>query len=180
MKKTALIIGASSDIGKEIAKKLSKDGFSLALTYNTNKIDENEFKDSKIYKLDILKDDLSKFFEKVEKENQYVDTLVFCSGVAQKRALIFDVSDEEIDKLVQSNLTSAIKCVKYFTKNTLNKRPANIVLLGSFVEKNGCSCESVYTATKSGLSGLCRSLATELGNLDMRINVVAQALSTQK
>ncbi len=173
MKKTALIIGASSDIGKEITKKLSKDGFSLALTYNTNKIDESEFSGSKIYKLDTLKDDLSKFFEKVEKENQYVDTLVFCSGVAQKRALIFDVPDEEIDKIIQTNLIGAIKCIKYFTKNTLNKRPANIVLVGSFVEKNGCSCESVYTASKSGLSGLCRSLATELGNLDMRINIVA-------
>ncbi len=173
MKKTALILGASSDIGKEIAKKLSKDGFSLALSYNTNKIEESEFSGSKTYKLDVLKDDLSKFFDKVEKENQYVDTFVYCCGVAQKRALLFDVPDEEIDKLIQTNLTGAIKCVKYFTKNTLNKRPANIVLVGSFVEKNGCSCESVYTATKSGLSGLCRSLATELGNLDMRINVVA-------
>ena len=39
IRKTAIIIGASSEIGFETAKKLAKQGFNLALTYNTTEID---------------------------------------------------------------------------------------------------------------------------------------------
>lgn len=180
IKKTAIIIGASSDIGLETAKKMAQEGYNLALTYNSNKIDfekEIEYNKNgqiKTYHLDLTnKEEIQNVFKEIKTDFKYLDTLIFCSGVAQKRALIFDVTDDEIDNLFEVNVKSAIRCIREFTKSTINKNPANIVLIGSFVEKNGCSCESVYTSTKSGLSGLCKSLSTELGNLQIRINVVA-------
>ena len=172
IKKTAIIIGASSDIGKAIAKKFSSNGYSLALTYNKSDL-EFDF-DFKKYKLDITNSaEISSVFSQISNDFKYVDTLVVCSGIAQKRALIFDTTDEEIDNLIDTNLNGVIKCVKNFVKIVSNRNPANIVLLGSFVEKNGCSCESVYSACKGGLSTFARSLSSELGNLDIRINVVA-------
>jgi len=172
IKKTAIIVGASSDIGKEIAKSFAAKGYCLALTYNTTDLDfDFEFKK---YKLDITSSsEISNTFAQIEKDFKYIDTLVVCSGVAQKRALIFDTTDEEIDNLVDTNLKGVVKCTKHFVKIVANKNPANIVLIGSFVEKNGCSCESVYSACKGGLSTFARSLSSELGNLDIRINVVA-------
>jgi len=176
IKKTAIIIAASSDIGKDVAKRFAKEGYSLALTYNKTKVDFEGvlgIKDQKSYKLDLTKPaEIEAFFDKVSKDFKTLDTLVFCAGVAQKRNLIIDVKDEEIDNLFEVNIKSAIRCVRHFALLTANKH-SNIVLLGSFVDKNGCSCESVYTATKDAMNGLCRSLATELGNLDIRINVVA-------
>ena len=187
MKKTAIVIGASSEIGLETAKQLSEQGYCLALTYNKNKIDfENQLhlkKDCSLnsYHLDLTdKESIKSFFNQVEKDFSYIDTLVFVSGIAQKRALIFDVANEEIDNLLDVNLKSVIICIKHFTKMLLNKNPANIVIVGSFVEKNGCSCESVYTATKSALSSLAKSLASELGNLGTRINVVAPGFINTK
>ena len=172
IKKTAIIIGASSDIGKAIAKKFASNGYSLALTYNKTDL-EFDF-DFKKYKLDITNSaEISSVFSQISNDFKYIDTLVVCSGVAQKRALIFDTTDEEIDNLIDTNLNGVIKCVKSFVKIVSNRNPANIVLLGSFVEKNGCSCESVYSACKGGLSTFARSLSSELGNLDIRINVVA-------
>ena len=172
IKKTAIIIGASSDIGKAIAKKFASNGYSLALTYNKTDL-EFDF-DFKKYKLDITNSaEISSVFSQISNDFKYIDTLVVCSGIAQKRALIFDKTDEEIDNLIDTNLNGVIKCVKNFVKIVSNKNPANIVLLGSFVEKNGCSCESVYSACKGGLSTFARSLSSELGNLDIRINVVA-------
>ena len=100
--------------------------------------------------------------------------------ISQKRAIVFDVKDEEIDNIFEVNIKSAIKCVREFTKITVNKNPSNIVLVGSFVEKTGCSCESVYTSTKSGLSGLCKSLSSELGSMQVRINVVAPGFINTK
>ena len=183
VKKTAIIIGGSSEIGFETAKKLCKEGYSLALTYNTNQIDvaeisadKNEKSKSKVktYPLNLCNDnEIEKFFDAVQSDFEYIDTLVFCSGVAQKRALILDVKNEEIDKLFDVNIKSAIKCVREFSKIVVNHHSASIVLVGSFAEKVGCSCESVYTATKGAMSALCKSLASELGNLDVRVNVVA-------
>lgn len=172
IKKTAIIIGASSDIGKAIAKKFASNGYSLALTYNKTDL-EFDF-DFKKYKLDVTNSaEISSVFSQISNDFKYIDTLVVCSGIAQKRALIFDTTDEEIDNLIDTNLNGVIKCVKNFVKIVSNRNPANIVLLGSFVEKNGCSCESVYSACKGGLSTFARSLSSELGNLDIRINVVA-------
>ncbi len=183
-KKTAIIVGGSSEIGLATAKKLAKQGYDLALTYNTNKIDikkefaqeieQNKTLKIKLYQLNLaVNGEIEKFFDKVSNDFAYIDSLVFASGVAQKRALIMDVSNEEIDKLFEVNIKSAIKCVRELVKLTVNHHPANIVLVGSFAEKVGCSCESVYTSTKSAMSGLCKSLSSELGNFDVRINVVA-------
>lgn len=178
IRKTAIIIGASSDIGLAIAKKFAKKGYNLALTYNSNKVDfESQITEKiemKSYHLNLLEaNQLEEFFDVVKNDFKYFDTLVFCSGIAQKRKLVFDVTNKEIDDLFEINIKSAIKAIREFGKINLNKNPSNIVLIGSFVEKTGCSCESVYTATKSGLSGLCKSLASELGNMNIRINVVA-------
>ncbi len=175
MRKTAIVIGASGEIGLATAKKLQKDGFDLALSFNKNKIekfDKEKTEKIKTYHLDLLQQGAIKtFFEAVAKDFECVTTLVFCSGIAQKRQLIFDVTDEEIDNLFNVNIVSAIKCIKEFVK--IAKTPANIVLVGSFAEKIGCSCESVYASTKAAMTGLCKSLANELGNLEYRINVVA-------
>lgn len=185
IRKTAIIIGGSSDIGLVIAQQMARDGYNLAITYNTHEINEELFKnygvDVKTYKLDLTdSNQIKDFFVKVQKDFKYFDTLVFCAGVAQKRAIVFDVKDEEIDNIFEVNIKSAIKCVREFTKITVNKNPSNIVLVGSFVEKTGCSCESVYTSTKSGLSGLCKSLSSELGSMQVRINVVAPGFINTK
>lgn len=176
IRKTAIIIGASSEIGLETAKLFAKNGYNLALTYNTNKIDTSEFEnvEVKTYQLNLNVDgEVENFFSAVQEDFQTFDTLVYCAGVAQKRALILDVTNEEIDKLFEVNIKSAIKAIREYAKIAVTGKNGNIVLVGSFVEKNGCSCESVYTATKSAMTGLCKSLASELGNMNIRINVVA-------
>lgn len=166
MKKTAIIIGASSDIGSKIFEKMEKSGWNCVGTYFCNE-------KPGMKQLDLTKtQEIDDFFASTFEENDYVDTLVFCSGIAQKRAIIFDTTDEEIDQLFEVNIISAIKCIKRFVSR-VKGHPANVVLLGSFASKIGCSCESVYTATKSAMIGLCKSLASELGNLGIRINVVA-------
>ncbi len=183
IRKTAIIIGASSEIGLETAKGFASAGYNLALTYNSHEIDTSEFAgdvEIKTYKMDLNNADVKDFFSKVQKDFKSVDCLIYCAGVAQKRAIIFDVTDEEIDKLFEVNIKSAIKCIREFTKLTINKNPANIVLVGSFVDKNGCSCESVYASTKSAMSGLCKSLSTELGNMDIRINLVCPGFINTK
>lgn len=182
-RKTAIIIGASSEIGKETALKFAQNGYNLALTYNANNLEKDDtFKkrlndlgcEVKYYKLNLLEGkNIQIVFDSIKTDFKCIDSLIYVCGISQKRQLIIDVSDEEIDSLFEINIKSAIRCTREFTKHVVGKNPANIVYVGSFVEKFGCSCESVYTATKSGLTGLCKSLATELGNYKIRCNLVA-------
>ncbi|MBE7075810.1 MAG: SDR family oxidoreductase [Clostridiales bacterium] len=175
IRKTVLIIGASSEIGSVVAKKYAEKGYNLALTYNKNKIAEIKSEaEVKTYKLDLSdSQQIKEVFAKLGQDFKSFDSMVFCPAISQKRKLILDVTDEEIDDLFEINIKSAIKCVREFSKITFEKGETAITLIGSFVEKTGCSCESVYTATKSAMSGLCKSLAVELGNFGTRINVVA-------
>lgn len=178
-RKTAVIVGASSDIGLSISEKFAEKGYNLVLTYNENNLDfENFLKkydiDIKKYHLNLLNDDsIKKFFEELKKDYKFLDCMIFCAGKSQKRTLLIDLNDEEIENIYRINLISATKCIKEFVKIKTNNSPSSIVLLGSFVEKNGCSCESVYTASKTALTGLCKSMVEELAPFNTRINVVA-------
>ncbi len=181
IKETCVIIGGSSEIGCELAKTYLKKGYNLALTYNSTEIGEDVLNlatekkaELKTYKLNLKNfSQIDEIYKKISEDFKCITTLVYVAGIAQKRALIFDSSDEEIVNLFDVNIKATIKCVKNFTKMVVNNNSASIVLIGSFNEKVGCSCESIYTATKSAMTGLCKSLASELGNLDIRINVVA-------
>lgn len=179
IRKTVIITGASGDIGKAIAEKFASNGYNLALCSNKNSIeyDENLAEkfgvDVKTYNfnqadLPLVSNSISQIF----KDFKSVDTIVLNAGIAQKRKLIIDVSDNEIDDLIDTNLKGTIACVREFVKNILSKKSGKIILNSSFVANYGCACESVYSASKSAMIGFAKSLSNELGNFDITCNVV--------
>ena len=178
MKKTVIITGASGDIGSAIAKKFASLGYNLALCSNKNNVEyDDELKEK--YKVEIknYKMDISDFkqvedvFNKIFSDFDAVEVLVANAGISEKRKLIIDVTNEEIDDLINVNLKGSIVCSREFVKHVMNKS-GKIILIGSFVANYGCACESVYSASKAGLVGLCKSLANELGNFDITVNMV--------
>ena len=110
-------------------------------------------------------------FNKIFSDFDSVDVLVANAGISEKRKLIIDVTDEEIDNLVDVNLKGSIACCREFVKHAMD-RGGKIVLIGSFVANYGCACESVYSASKAGLVGFCKALANELGNFNFNVNIV--------
>ena len=178
MKKTVIITGASGDIGKAIAEKFALLGYNLALCSNLNNVEYDDDLKEK-YKLEIknYKMDISDYgqvrevFNKIFSDFDSVDVLVANAGISEKRKLIIDVTDEEIDDLVDVNLKGSIACCREFVKHAMD-RGGKIVLIGSFVANYGCACESVYSASKAGLVGFCKALANELGNFNFNVNIV--------
>ncbi len=178
IRKTVIITGASGDIGKAIAEKFANTGYNLALCSNAHNVEyDEELKDKckieiKNYKMDISDyAQVESVFEKIFKDFDSVDTLVCNAGISQKRKLIIDVKNEEIDEIIDTNLKGTIACTREFVKNRLDKG-GKIILMSSFVANYGCACESVYSASKSGLIGFTKSLANELGNFNITVNAV--------
>lgn len=178
MKKTVIITGASGDIGKAIAEKFALLGYNLALCSNLNNVEYDDDLKEK-YKLEIKKYKMNisdygqvrEVFNKIFSDFDSVDVLVANAGISEKRKLIIDVTDEEIDDLVDVNLKGSIACCREFVKHAMD-RGGKIVLIGSFVANYGCACESVYSASKAGLIGFCKALANELGNFNFNVNIV--------
>ena len=157
VRKTVIITGASGDIGKAIAEKFASENYNLALCSNAHNVEyDDELKEK--YKIEF-------------KDFDSVDILVCNAGISQKRKLIIDVKNEEIDSLIDINLKGTIACTREFVKARLDKG-GKIILISSFVANYGCACESVYSASKSGLIGFTKSLANELGNFNITVNAV--------
>ena len=178
MKKTVIITGASGDIGKALAEKFAKLNYNLALCSNAHNVEyddelKEKFKiDIKNYKMDIADfQQVESVFSKIFADFDAVTALVANAGISEKRKLIIDVTNEEIDQLVDVNLKGSIVCAREFVKHNMDNG-GKIVFVGSFVANYGCACESVYSASKAGLVGYTKALANELGNFDFTVNIV--------
>ena len=104
VRKTVIITGASGDIGKAIAEKFASENYNLALCSNAHNVEyDDELKEKykieiKNYKMDIADfKQVESVFEKIFKDFDSVDILVCNAGISQKRKLIIDVKNEEID-----------------------------------------------------------------------------------
>lgn len=178
IKKTVIITGASGDIGKELAYKFAKENYNLALCSNTHNVEyDDDLKEKYDIEIRNYKMDISDYaqvenvFNKIFADFKSVDVLVCNAGKSEKRKLIMDVKNEEIDDIIDTNLKGTITCTREFVKHVMGK-PAKIILMSSFVANYGCACESVYSASKSGLIGFMKSLANELGNFEITVNAV--------
>ncbi len=180
IRKTAIIIGGSGGIGGEIAREFARSGYNVAFTYNAHpsKSLEKELAglgvDAKSYKLDVCDEKATnKIISKIFKDFDYVDTLIYASGIAQKINLLSDMETDEIDNLLSVNLRGYILCCREVSKFFIKQKHGSIVGISSVQGVNGSSCESVYSASKAGMLGLTQALASELGQYNIRVNAIA-------
>ena len=179
MKKSVIVIGASGGIGDAICKVFAKDGYNIIATYFSNEIEKlenycNEISTFSKYKLDISKgEEVKSFFDKVFKENLYIESVINCAGISRPEKLLIDETDENIDKIIDINLKGAIYVSREAMRNFINCRRGNIINIASIYGIYGGSCESVYSSTKGGIIALTKSLAMECANFNVRVNAIA-------
>jgi 3-oxoacyl-[acyl-carrier protein] reductase len=87
--------------------------------------------------------------------------------------LLGNMRDQDIERLIRLNTLSPITLTKYVTRSMMTQREGRIINIASVVATTGYSGLSVYSATKASLVGFTRSLARELGQLDITVNAIA-------
>ena len=185
MKKIILITGASRGIGRDIAKTLSKDSNNMVIAnYNKSEKEAIELKENlknEGIDIDIIKADVSKRNEAKEMVqevlNKYgkIDVLINNAGISQYK-LFNDITDEEWDNIINTNLKSAFMVTQEAVRNMINNKEGCIINISSIWGVAGASMEVAYSTSKAGLIGLTKSLAKELGASNIRVNAIAPGI----
>lgn len=180
-KKTILITGASRGIGRGIAKRFMTGDFNLVLTCHTRIDSLNEVKaeaEAKgipclTYAGDIGSPAcVTELFSKIQETFGGVDILINNAGISYV-GLIGDISFEEWDTIVSTNLSSAFYCSKLASESMIRNHAGKIINISSVWGIAGASMEVAYSATKGGLNAMTKALAKELAPSNIQVNAVA-------
>lgn len=176
--KKALITGASRGIGKAIAWEFAKAGFELYLICHNN-IDvlkafaeelENENKIScHCYMADISDNDK---MQEILKDIPDVDVLVNNAGISYI-GLLTDMSYEEWQQVINTNLSSCFITSKHFIPGMVNRKQGKIINISSVWGNVGASMEVAYSASKGGMNSFTKALAKELAPSNIQVNAIA-------
>ncbi len=93
-------------------------------------------------------------------------------GITQTK-LFTDLTDEDIDHMIDVNLKSVFYVTQEVVKNMIQNHEGCIINISSVWGITGGSCEVHYSAAKAGIIGMTKALAKELGPSNIRVNAVA-------
>lgn len=178
--KVVVITGSSRGIGKELALAYAKEGARIVINY-CNDYDSaiivyNQIRECGC-KCILVKADVSK---EVQVKELYckaiaafgsVDILVNNAGINSDNYILF-MDMDQWNNVLNVNLTGTYLCSRYFSKNMMKNNGGKIINIASLKGQRGSEGQSNYSASKSGIIGLSKALARELGNFNIAVNVV--------
>lgn len=181
---SAVITGASRNIGAAIAIRLAADGFPVAINFYSEKerTDAEGVKElitkaggrAEIYQCDVSKSDqIESMFAKITGDLGAPTVLVNNAATSVASAITFREIDEQAwDEVSDTNLKGVFLCCKAFDKYSLPGTYRSIINISSIRVAIGMEGNSHYTAAKAALIGLSRVLARELGPSEIRVNSI--------
>ena len=174
--KNILITGGSGGIGKELVKKfVSLGGNVLGTGTNTEKLDllKKEYPNILVKRFDMSEHSrIVEFIDNVTLELGGLDILINNAGINIDN-LSLRMKDEEWKKVIDINLTSTFLLTKSAIKKMLKNKFGRIVNITSIVGHTGNSGQANYSASKSAIIGMSKSLAVEYAKKNITINCVS-------
>lgn len=178
--KTALITGASSGIGYELAKLFAQDGFNLVIVSRDQKMLNQvaeELKNLGAPTVTVIAKDLSKpgapaeVYERTEELGINVNILVNDAGVGEHG--FFAETDIERDlEIIQLNIVALVHLTKIYLRDMLANRNGQILQLASIAAYQPTPLLSVYSATKAFVLSFTDSLINELKDTSVTVTAL--------
>ncbi len=169
MSRSVLVTGGNRGIGLAIAQAFAADGHKVAVTYRSSDPPEGLY-GVKCDVTDAASVDAA--FGAIETEHGPVEILVANAGITED-TLLLRMSEDAFTRVVDANLTGSYRVAKRAAAKMLRARWGRLVFISSVVGMSGSAGQVNYAASKSGLIGMARSIARELGSRNITANVVA-------
>jgi NAD(P)-dependent dehydrogenase (short-subunit alcohol dehydrogenase family) len=167
--RTVLVTGGNRGIGLAIAQAFAANGDRVAVTHRGSGAPEGLFG----VECDVTSgEQVDAAFTAVEAELGPVQVLVANAGMTDD-TLLLRMSEDSFTKVVDANLTGAYRVAKRAAQGMLRARSGRLIFVSSVVAFVGAPGQANYAASKSGLIGLARSIARELGSRSITANVIA-------
>jgi 3-oxoacyl-[acyl-carrier protein] reductase len=179
-----LITGAARGIGRAIAERLARDGHHLAL----NDIDGNALSHAVTqikeagYQVTGIEGDVGDpnavkaMLDRVLERFGRLDGLVNNAGIGGVGKTIVELSLEEWNEMLRVDLTSTFLLCRAVLPHMISRERGWIVNISSVTALMGAAGSTHYAAAKAGVIGFSKSLAHEVADKRINVNVVAPGL----
>ena len=180
--KRVLITGATGEIGNAIARQLHEKGCQLCLTATresalkelTSELGSNaQYLCSDLMNIESTKG----LIDKVISQLGGIDILINNAGITRDN-LFIRMSDEQWIDVLNVNLNSSMILARGAIKNMIKSKWGRVVNITSVVGVTGNPGQSNYAASKSGLIGMSKCIASEVASRGITVNCIAPGFIT--
>lgn len=182
MKKTALITGATSGIGKATAQRLAKEGFRLIITgRRKEKLEElkNDIIDKYQTEILVLNFDVSKYSE-VEKnlghlpsEWKKIDVLINNAGLAVGLNAIHEGILDDWERMIDTNIKGLLYVTRIISPGMVARKSGHIINIGSIAGREVYAKGNVYCATKHAVNALSTAMRLDMVEYGIKVTQVS-------
>ena len=180
--KVALVTGSGRGIGETLAIGLAQAGADVVVSDLEERLkDARTVKEriehlghrSNSYFIDVQDiTSIQNCINDVVKEFGQLDILVNNAGIRRRQAAL-DVTEEDWDAVMDTNLKGAFLCTKAAIRPMLRQRSGRIINMSSVVALTGNAGQANYTAAKAGLIGFTKTVAREVASRGITVNALA-------
>jgi len=175
--RNVIVTGASRGLGLAMTRRLVADGYRVLAIARSSSDALNALAETssavefRPYDLSQI-DGLGALVRQLKSEFGAIWGLVNNAGIGTS-GMLANMPQEQIEALIRLNVTSPIMLTKFVARSMLTQNQGRIVNVSSIVASNGYNGLSVYSATKASLVGFTKSLAREMGRMNVTVNAVA-------
>ncbi|KAI8086489.1 3-ketoacyl-reductase [Halteromyces radiatus] len=181
MNNTAIITGATRGIGLAIAHAFAKQNKQLVLIGRdetrvaaVQELFQETYGDGHVgIALDVSNKEAIDQTLKDLIKGKTIDLLVNAAGISRD-GLLLQTKEKDVQDIINTNLLGTMYVTQHIAKAMIRKRQGGCIInLSSVIGLSGNPGQCIYSASKAGIIGFTKSLAKELGPLQIRVNAIA-------
>lgn len=179
--KTALVTGAASGIGQELARLFAKDGYQLVLVDRNEEgmqLLANHFRNQYGLETVIITKELSdpkapeEIYAETSGKGITIDVLVNDAGFGTYGKFATETDLQTELAIVQANATALMHLTKLYLKDMVSRNDGKILMLGSEVSVSPAPLQAVYGATKAFIKSFSEAIRNELKDTNITVTVL--------
>ena len=176
----AVVIGATSGIGRALALGLAAAGADVVATGRRQALVDEVAGEIETFGRRTLRvpadvadqDALARVCDRCETELGPVDIMLYAAGIT-KRVDSLAMTAADWDLLMETNLTGAFRASRVFAPAMIQRGRGRVIMIASLASFVGLMEVAAYTASKAGIAGLTRALAVEWAPHGVTVNAIA-------